>query len=108
MSLATSFLVYFLGLNVHPALLVFCGLTMSPVFALSVDLIAEIFPNHSAEAISACLAISCAVIVSMQLVVGILSDLYGIRVALHSGLVTLVLSWVCLILVKKSERRKLA
>ncbi len=108
MSLVMSFVIYFLGLYVHPWLLALCGLTMAPVFALTVDLIAELFPNHSSDALAFCLALSCAFIVSMHFVAGVISDIYGIGAAMHTGLFTLFISWLLLSVLKRSQLRSAA
>lgn len=95
-SLISSFFAYALGLWAHPGFLILCGLTMSPVFALSMELITEKYPSYSTDAIATCLAISCVYIVTMHFVLGMATDLLGIRVAMTSVLAFLFVSWVLL------------
>lgn len=102
-SLVSSMIVFILGLYIHPWLLALCGLTMAPVFALSVDLIADIFTEQSAEAISSSLALSCVFIVSMHFIVGLLSDWYGIQLAMNLGVFSLLISWFLLQWMKRKD-----
>jgi hypothetical protein len=69
---------------------------MAPVFALSLDYLAEIFPSYSADAIASCLAISCLYIVSMHFVMGVLTDMVGIEKAMWCGPLFVVVAFVLL------------
>jgi len=98
-SLVLSFVFNVLGLALNPWLLVICGLTMAPVFALSLDYLAEIFPSYSADAIASCLAISCIYIVSMHFGMGLLTDKIGIQNAMWAGPVFTLVSFVLLVII---------
>lgn len=96
LSLISSIFMLALGLSFHPLLIAFCGLTMAPVFAISLDLLTEQYPTFSADAIASCLALSCLYIVSMHFLMGLLTDWLGIRAAMFCGLVFLFSSWFLL------------
>jgi MFS transporter, FHS family, glucose/mannose:H+ symporter len=95
-SLVLTFIFNVLGLWLEPRLLMLCGLTMAPVFALSLDYLAEIFPSYSADAIASCLAISCLYIVSMHFVMGLLTDIFGIEKAMWCGPLFVVVAFILL------------
>ena len=69
---------FLIGLSWRPDILVLCGLFMAPVFCLGIDYIAELFPENPSVAVNNCIAISCLFIVLMHILLGILTDQYGI------------------------------
>ncbi len=69
---------FMLGLFWHPDLIALCGLTMAPVFGFSIDYIAELFPENANRAVNNSIAISCLFIVMMHILLGVLTDLYGV------------------------------
>lgn len=91
-----TFFAYVLGLWVHPWLFALTGLTMAPIFALSLDMVADMFPDLSSLALSNVIGLSCVYIVSMHVVMGLLSDWIGIAQAMTLGLVFLFVTWVLL------------
>jgi MFS transporter, FHS family, glucose/mannose:H+ symporter len=101
MSLVTSLMAFGLGLWVHPVFLTLCGLTMAPVFGLSIDLLAVKYPQYSSDAIASCLALSCVYIVSMHFLMGYFTDVFGIQRAMNAGIVVLLISYLLLLLMKK-------
>jgi len=105
-SLVGSIAVNAAGLWLHPWFFALCGLTMAPIFAVSLNFLAEKYPKHSTEAISYCLAIGCLYIVSMHLFMGVLTDLVGIRHAMLLGLFALILALVLLLHIKKDQLKK--
>ncbi|OFZ20053.1 MAG: hypothetical protein A2Z20_08255 [Bdellovibrionales bacterium RBG_16_40_8] len=98
-----SLIIYGLGLWVHPLFFAFCGLTMAPIFGVSIDFIIEFYYRYANEAVSMCLAISCIYIVIMHFIVGLMTDRFGIANAMYVGLITLAFSWILLMTVKKTN-----
>lgn len=94
--LVCTFVAYILGLWVHPWLFALAGFTMAPIFGLSIDLVAEMFPEHSSQAVSNVIGLSCIYIVSMHIVMGLLSDWIGITQAMSIGLVFIFSAWLLL------------
>ncbi len=103
-SLMASIVAYGLGLWVHPTLFALCGLTMSPIFALVLDLIAELYPKTSVKAISHCVAVSCLYIVSMHFIMGLLTDWIGIHWAMYFGGAALIVSLVLVYRVRAQHK----
>ncbi len=95
-ALALSALVYILGLSWTPIFFSLCGLTMAPIFAVSMDYLAETFKEKSTHAISLSFTIGALFIVSMHYLVGYVTEVSGIAVALTIGPALLITSWLLL------------
>ena len=95
-SLSFSAVFYILGLLYSPWLLALCGLTMAPMFGVTMDYVAHKFPEKSAHGISLSFAVGSILIVSMHYFVGLITQWYGIRLALTMGPVFLILSIILL------------
>ena len=67
-----------LGLFWRPDMFALCGLTMAPVFGFSVEYIAQLFPENPHRAVNNSIAISCLFIVLMHILLGVLTDRFGV------------------------------
>lgn len=76
---------------------VLSGLAMAPFFPVAVAYLTEQFPRHLDGAMGITVMLQSAMVVSMHLGVGILTDLFGLRVALGLGPLALALSMILLI-----------
>lgn len=84
--------VFTVGLFVSPLLLVLSGVFMGPVFGVSIDYASEVFKSGVATALSKILALQALLIVGMHYLVGVLSQYFGISVALALGSVFMLAS----------------
>jgi FHS family glucose/mannose:H+ symporter-like MFS transporter len=84
-SLIVSGLLYSMGLKFNPWLISFCGLTMAPIFAVSMDFLTQNFKEKSTQAISLSFTIGAIFIVSMHSLIGIISEKWDIQTALWMG-----------------------
>ncbi|MCB9024899.1 MAG: MFS transporter [Bdellovibrionaceae bacterium] len=84
-SLISSMIFYFLGLVYSPWLIAICGFFMAPIFGMSMDYIAHIFPDKSAQGFSISFTVGALLIVSMHYIVGLITQRFGIQQALYIG-----------------------
>lgn len=94
--LFSSIILYLAGSVVNPLFFIAVGLTMGPVFGLSVDLVAERFKKNSSEAVGLAVTASGALLVPVHFFVGYLSEKVGIKLAVGVGVVPLIISGICL------------
>lgn len=85
-----------LGLLHSPYWFILCGLSMAPVFGLSLDYLTDLFPNQAEVAIASTLAISGVYIITMHFIVGVLTESYGIGNALLVLPTLVIISFVML------------
>lgn len=102
--LASSALFFTFGLISSPYWLLLCGLSMAPVFGLSMDYLTEVFPKKSEAAIASTLAISGIYIITMHFVIGVLTEHFGIGKALFLAPAFLAISFVMLQFLPKKSR----
>ncbi|MCB0355915.1 MAG: MFS transporter [Bdellovibrionales bacterium] len=101
LALSCSFVFYVLGLILSPWWLALCGLSMAPIFGVTMDYIAHSFPEKSAHGISLAFAVGSILIVSMHYFVGLITRWYGIEKALILGPLFIATSFLLLINEKK-------
>jgi fucose permease len=101
-SLVLSTVLYLIGLHFHPLFIAATGLTMAPVFGVSLDSIANVFKDETDHAIAWMLSLSGVFIIGMHMIVGFVSDLSNIQVALHVGPLFLVVSALLLTRLRES------
>lgn len=94
-SLIASVLAIILGLYAHPFFLAVTGLTMAPFYPISVAYIAHITGIHKRKFITFALSFQSFCVISMHLGVGMLTDRYGLFYAFGVGVVSLLLSLIC-------------
>lgn len=94
--LTLSFVTNVLGLVFSPYWLVFCGLFMAPVFAVGVTYISELSSKNPSRGIANALSINAIMIVMMHFAVGYVTQAHGIQIAMMSGPVFLLISWLIL------------
>ena len=82
---------YWGGLNWSPWLLVFAGLVMSPFYPVIMDQTSQIFGDKAPQALSWIIGIGSLSVVLMHIVIGWMSDHYGLTIALHCGAAALFL-----------------
>ena len=80
------------GLWISPWFLSLCGLTMAPCFAVGMDYVFDIFREKSSEALSYVMGLFSFFVVPIHYLIGYLSDIFGLRVALMVGPFVLILS----------------
>lgn len=91
-SLVLSFLTILGGLHFNPWLFALCGLTMSPFYPVFMTYLSEIYQKRIGTMMSLTIAVQSLSIVLMHQIVGFVSDLVGIKVAMHLGLLFALLS----------------
>lgn len=85
-----------LGLFVHPLFLVASGFTVGPFYPLAISFISSEFPDDLDTAVSYMIATDSMMLALMHILVGKLTDSYGIHQAIFSAVVFLGLSF-CLV-----------
>lgn len=91
-----SLLLLVMGLKLHPIFLVLSGLTMAPYYPLCVSYISEISGELSRTFLSIAISFQSLAVVVMHLGVGYMTDQYGLAFALGVGLLSLIISIICL------------
>ncbi|MBC7421288.1 MAG: MFS transporter [Bdellovibrio sp.] len=94
-SLVASIFCLLLGLYVHPFFITVVGLTMAPFYPISVAYISEKTGIHKRKFITFALSFQSFCVITMHLGVGFLTDRYGLFYAFGVGLLSLVLSLIC-------------
>jgi FHS family glucose/mannose:H+ symporter-like MFS transporter len=92
-----TILSIFLGLNVHPFFLVLSGFFVAPFYPLMIALISSEFTNDLDSAVSIMMATDSTMLALMHIIVGKLSDQFGIHLAMNSAIVFLSLSFFALL-----------
>lgn len=95
-SLTLSLMLLILGLNSHPLILTFVGLTMAPFYPLSIAYISQATGIHSRKFLTFAMGFQSLAVVSMHLGVGYLTDTLGLFYAFGVGIFALLLSLLCL------------
>lgn len=95
-ALALSLILLILGLNSHPIILTIVGLSMAPIYPLSIAYISEKTGIHARKFLTFAMGFQCLAVVSMHLGVGYLTDTLGLFYAFGVGIFALGLSLVCL------------
>lgn len=86
-------MMYVLGLYIHPLFLAVAGFTIAPFYPLAISLISSEFPQDLDTAVSYMMATDSMMLALMHLLVGKLSDEFGIHLAIYSGVFFLTLSF---------------
>ncbi len=92
-SLILTALMYFLGLYINPLFLAVAGFTIAPFYPLAISLISTEFPEDLDTAVSYMMATDSMMLALMHLLVGKLSDEFGIHLAIYSGVFFLTISF---------------
>ena len=95
-SAISSLASFSLGLYYHPFFLVFCGLTMSFFFPNAMEFVSEKYEEIAEILIPRIMIFVGAMLVSMHWIVGGISDLYNIHIAMMLG--PFMLIWVIYLL----------
>jgi fucose permease len=82
-----------LGLFLHPFFLALCGFTIAPFYPLSISYISSEFPKDLDTAVSYMMATDSMMLAIMHLLIGKLSDEFGIHQAMYAGAGFLTLSF---------------
>ncbi len=90
--MSLSFLVMLLSAFVDPTFFILTGFTMGPIYALSISLAKDQFPEELESVSAAAVVLSGVAIVSMHSLVGWVTDLYGIKNAMLIAPLLLILS----------------
>ncbi len=91
-----TLILLIMGLKLHPIFLVMSGLTMAPYYPLCVSYISEISGELSRTFLSIAMSFQSLAVVVMHLGVGYMTDQYGLAFALGVGLLSLIISIICL------------
>jgi FHS family glucose/mannose:H+ symporter-like MFS transporter len=83
----------FLGLFVHPLFLATAGFTIAPFYPLSISFISSEFPNDLDTAVSYMMATDSMMLALMHVLIGQLSDSFGIHHAMFAGVFFLSISF---------------
>ncbi len=100
LSLLGSMMMLILGLRVSPIYLSLSGFFMAPFYPLGMALAAELFPRRVSSIFSFTISLQSIFVILMNLGVGVLTDQFGIAVAMNSAFVFGTFSWGCLMLHK--------
>lgn len=95
-SLVISISLMFAGIYGHPLFFVLAGLSMAPFYPLTVALISEEFPRDLDSALSYLIGSDSLMLIVMHLLVGALTDIYGIAQAMLVGPAVLLMSLIML------------
>lgn len=85
-----------LGLFIHPLFLVASGFTVGPFYPLAISFISSEFPDDLDTAVSYMIATDSMMLAIMHVLVGKLTDVFGIHHAIFSAVVFLILS-LCMV-----------
>lgn len=94
--LVLSLIFLILGLKLHPFFLALTGLSMAPYYPLCVAYISEISNDLSRVFLSFAMSFQSLAVVSMHLGVGYMTDQFGLAFAFGVGIVSLMISILCL------------
>lgn len=83
-----------LGLLIHPLFLAAAGFSIAPFYPLAIALISSEFPNDLDTAVSYMMATDSMMLALMHILVGKLSDQFGINHAIYSGVFFLICSFL--------------
>lgn len=83
-----------LGLLIHPLFLVASGFSVGPYYPLAISFISSEFPDDLDTAVSYMIATDSFMLAIMHLLVGKLTDTFGIHHAIFSSVVFLLLSFL--------------
>ncbi len=98
-----NLLFFVLGIFVSPYFLLLCGLSMAPFYPMAISFLAESFPYKIGQAITWSMSIQSLLIVVMHLLVGKITDLYGLKSAIGVGLFCCFVSFILLLSFDSSE-----
>lgn len=90
-----------LGIWMHPAFLVITGLSLGPIYAMTMTLVKEDFPNAMEKVTAIATVVTGIFIITMHSLAGYLTDIYGIQKALVLSTLFFVLCWLLLVLKPK-------
>lgn len=91
-SLVLSFLTILGGLHLNPWIFALTGLAMSPIYPVFMAYLAEIYQKRIGTMMSLTIAVQSMSIVLMHQIVGFVSDVAGIKAAMHLGLLFALMS----------------
>ncbi len=91
--LVITAILIILGLMVHPLFLAAAGFSIAPFYPLAIALISSEFPHDLDTAVSYMMATDSMMLALMHLLVGKLSDSFGIHQAVFSGVFFLACSF---------------
>lgn len=95
-SLLTSIVSVAIGIYLHPLGLALSGFFMGPFYPLMILEIGHVFSQQVKEAISWAVTLQSAFIVGMHFIVGIVSDLLGVKYSFYLGPIFLALAFLLL------------
>ncbi len=98
---AISILCLLGGLFIQPWLLVFCGLTMAPCYALNMDYIAHVYKSESPKVMAQAMSFTSLVVVLFHYLLGVLTDYSSVGKALLVSPILLVICFCALFLFDK-------
>ncbi|MCB0412304.1 MAG: MFS transporter, partial [Bdellovibrionales bacterium] len=91
-SLALSLICFVFGLYYHPLFLSLCGFTLGPFVPLSLEYLIQVFDHEKERALSVTMAFFSLIVVVLHLMLGWLTENFGIQKALLLGPLGLILS----------------
>lgn len=94
--LISSLILVVIGLKFHPFFIALSGLTMAPYYPLCVSYISEISKDLSRTFLSFAMSFQSLAVVAMHLGVGYMTDQFGLSFAFGVGILSLVISILCL------------
>lgn len=94
--LILTFICVLLGLLVHPFFLAISGLTMAPYYPLGIAYLSEQTNQHKRQFITFAMGFQNLCLISMHFGVGYLTDHFGLINAFGVGVISILLSLLCI------------
>ena len=94
LSLVGSSICILLGIHYHPLFIAFMGWTVAPFYPLSITWISSKFPEDLDSAVSYMMTLDSVMLVGMHLLVGKVTDQFGITKALYLGPVFFAIAFI--------------
>ena len=94
-SLIAAIICLSLGLKLHPLFFIALGFAIAPFYPISVAYISEQTGAYQRQFITFAMSFQSFCVIAMHLGVGYLTDRFGLFYAFEVGLISLLLSLVC-------------
>ncbi len=90
----SSIVSWLLGLWVHPLFFCILGITMGPIFPVSMAYARDVFANKASHVVAYSISAMSLAIMVMHSLIGWLTDLFNLRWALHLAVLVLLVHFV--------------
>ncbi len=108
MILVLSVICSLLGVLIHPFFFVLTGFTVAPFYPLMMTYLSEEFPLDLDNAVAYVLAIDSLMLAGMHVLIGFLTDGFGLKNAMLSGSVFFLISLILISYHKRNKTKQLS